>query len=150
MNSAANQRDRGAAEALGLVIMFPVMLLLAVLVMSIGRNIDSTAQARSAAEAAAQAAALQRSESAGHAAMGDVVNRMLGASTSCVDHESALTWSAPVGGAPGRATVTVSCVRPADGLEMLELADARYTVIAIASIDPLRAISELGSGTRSP
>lgn len=143
-------RDRGAAEALGLVIMFPVMVLMAILIVAIGRGIEATAQARSTAEAAAQAAALQRSAPAGEAAMLDVVERMLGASTTCVDNESHLAWAAPVGGEPGRATVTVTCTRPGDGLEPLELSDARFTVTAIASIDPLRASGERATGLGLP
>ena len=52
--------DRGAADALGLVLIAPVMVGLAILVVSLGRGVDSQAQARSAAEAAAQAAVLER------------------------------------------------------------------------------------------
>ncbi len=131
--------DAGVAEALGLVIIFPVMLLLAILVVAIGRDIDATAQARSAAQAGAQAAALQRSPAAGDRAMHDVVDRMLDSSTSCVDSVALLTWAVPLGAVPGRATVTLTCTRPGAGLERLNRSDLRFTVTAIASIDPLRA-----------
>ena len=131
--------DAGVAEALGLVIIFPVMLLLAILVVAIGRDIDATAQARSAAQAGAQAAALQRSSAAGNRAMRDVVDRMLVSSTSCVDSVALLTWTVPLGAAPGRATVSVTCTRPGAGLERLNRSDRQFTVTAIASIDALRA-----------
>jgi Flp pilus assembly protein TadG len=134
------------AEALGLVMIFPVMLLLAILVVAIGRDIDATAQARSAAQAGAQAAALQRSPGAADRAMRDVLDRMLLASTSCVDDDAFLTWALPVGATAGRATVTLTCTRPGAGLELLNRSDRAFTVTAIASIDPLRAtaIDELG------
>jgi Flp pilus assembly protein TadG len=131
--------DVGAAEALGLVIIFPVMLLLAVLVVAIGRDIDATAQARSAAQAGAQAAALQRSPATGERAMRDVVGRMLDTSTSCIDSTTSLAWAVPVGVTPGTATVVLTCTRPGAGLQRLNRSDQTFSVTAIASIDPLRA-----------
>ena len=58
------RRDRGAADALALVLIAPAVIGLAVLVVMLGRSVDSRAQAQSAAEAAAQAAALERSPGA--------------------------------------------------------------------------------------
>ena len=54
-------RDRGAAEALGLVLIAPVAIGLALLVVFLSRQVDARAQVRTAAESAAQAAAQERS-----------------------------------------------------------------------------------------
>ncbi len=143
IGTGTRPRDRGAAEALGLVMIFPVMVLFMLLVVSIGRRIDSTAQARSAAEAAAQAAALQRSRAAGERAMRDVIALMLDASRSCVEPLAELDWSYPVAGQAGRASVTLTCTRPADGLELVKAADEVFAVHAVAAIDPLRATADL-------
>ena len=82
------RRDRGAADALALVLIAPAVIGLAVLVVMLGRSVDSRAQAQSAAEAAAQAAALERSPAAADAAARRVAEAML------VDHDSCST---PVG-----------------------------------------------------
>lgn len=52
--------DRGASEAVAMIAMAPVVVAFVVLVFFLGRQVDSRAAVRSAAEAAAQSAALQR------------------------------------------------------------------------------------------
>lgn len=131
------------------MILFPVIVSLAVLVVAMGRDIDATAQARSAAQAGAQAAALQRSPAAGERAMDDVVGRMLDSSTTCTNSVAALAWQHPADGAAGRATVSLTCTRPGRGLESLDIADTVFTVSAIAAIDPLRA-SDASAGDPTP
>ncbi|MEJ7800867.1 MAG: hypothetical protein WKF60_10115, partial [Ilumatobacter sp.] len=72
-------RDRGAADALGLVVLVAPMMLFAVLVFFLGRGIDVNAQLRAAAEASAQAAALERdpisARAAAHAAATAMLDR---------------------------------------------------------------------------
>jgi len=78
------ERDRGAAEALGLVVLGPIMVGLAVLVMWSGRSVDLRAQLRTAAEAAAQSAALEVGSGAMRVAATETVQTMLGgATTAC-------------------------------------------------------------------
>jgi hypothetical protein len=61
-------RDLGGADALGLVLMFPVMLGLAVLILFLGRQVDTRSQIQAAADAAAQSAVLQRGPDAARGA----------------------------------------------------------------------------------
>ena len=53
-------RNRRSGGTLGLVVIFPAMLGLALLVLFLGRQVDTRSQVQAAADAAAQAAALQR------------------------------------------------------------------------------------------
>ena len=75
--------DRGAAEALGLVLVAPVAIGLALLVVFLSRQVDSRAQVRTAAESAAQAAAQERSPAAAVAAARQVVDAMLTDPDTC-------------------------------------------------------------------
>jgi len=60
--------DRGEANALGLVLIAPVAIALAVLVLWTGRKVDTDAQVQAASSAAAESAAQQRNASSAVAA----------------------------------------------------------------------------------
>lgn len=135
-------RDRGAADALGLVLIAPAILALALLVISLGRGVDAKAQVRSAAEAGAQAAALERDPAAAGAAARRAVDAMLADSSNCDDPsvETAYppTPPAAAGVEVGIVRVTVSCEVSARGVEVISQ-PYEESVTAIATIDFFRA-----------
>jgi len=139
---SSSPRDRGAAEALGLVLVAPVAIGLALLVVFLSRQVDSRAQVRTAAESAAQAAAQERSPDAATAAARQVVDAMLIDPDTCASPTAAVdvTQFAP----GGLVAVTVSCSVSARGIELVAPADPqsagrRFTVTASATIDRYRA-----------
>lgn len=77
------RRDRGVANALGLVLIAPASIGLALLVVTLGRAVDTDAQLRTAAEAAAQAAALERDVSSAGAAAQRLVDDMFADDSIC-------------------------------------------------------------------
>lgn len=134
-------RDRGAAEALGLVLLAPAVIGLAVLVVSLGRRVESEAQLRTAAEAAAQAAALERTHSSGRAAAERLAREMLVNDKTCAD----LTVSVPddpgrgVGMGSGLIEVTITCTQGNDGLRSVQPAPVVRSASAYATVDRFRA-----------
>jgi Flp pilus assembly protein TadG len=135
-------RDRGAADALGLVLIAPAILALALLVISLGRGVDAKAQIRSAAESAAQAAALERDPSAAGEAARRAAESMLADSSTC-DEPTVVTVYPPTPPAGaivnvGVVRVTVTCRVSARGVEAIR---QPYTesATAVATIDFFRA-----------
>jgi Flp pilus assembly protein TadG len=133
--------DRGAVDVLGVVLLAPVMLAFAVVVVFLGRQVDSQAQVRSMAETAAQAAALQRSPAAAVAAARSVV------AASAIDADTCATPTVEVDTsrfAPGGSvSVIVGCSVSGRGLELLDghsagSVRAVFTARATATIDPFR------------
>jgi len=141
VNARRADRDRGAAEALGLVLLAPAVIGLALLVVSLGRRVESEAQVRTAAEAAAQAAALERTHAAGALAAERVAREMLVNDKTCDD----LTVSVPnepgrgVGMRAGLIEVTVRCTQGNDGLEVVQPNDVVQAATAFATVDRFRA-----------
>ena len=135
------RRDRGAADALGLVLIAPAVIGLALLVVALGRGVDARAQTRSAAESAAQAAALERSPGAAEAAARRVAAAML------VDHDTCAHPSVSVDttefGPGGAVRVTVECHASSRGIEAVQGADRRSAATAVAHIDDFR-VAEVG------
>lgn len=135
-------RDRGAADALGLVLIAPAILALALLVISLGRGVDATAQIRSAAESAAQAAALERDPSAAGEAARRAAESMLADSSTC-DRPTVVTVYPPT--PPAGATVNVGVVRVTVTCRVsdrgVEVIRQPYdeSVTAVATIDYFRA-----------
>jgi Flp pilus assembly protein TadG len=136
------RRDRGAAEALGLVLIAPVAIGLALLVVFLSRQVDARAQVRTAAESAAQAAAQERSLAAADAAARQLVAAMLTDPDTCMSPSAVVdvTQFAP----GGLVAVTVSCSVSARGIDVIAPADPqsdqrRFTVTASATIDRYRA-----------
>jgi hypothetical protein len=147
------KRDRttrpraGAADALGLVLIAPVAIGLAVLVIALGRGVDARAQVRSAAAAGAQAAALERSPADAERAARGVVRAMLVDADACASPDVAVEYpnvplpgSGPAGGtAFGTVRVTVRCSVSDRGLELAGVGTDDEVFTASATIDLFRA-----------
>jgi hypothetical protein len=137
-NEAA-QRDRGAADVLGVVLLAPAMVAFAVLVVFLGRQVDSQAQVRSMAETAAQAAALERSPAAAVAAAQAVVVGSALDPDTCSSPAVEVDISRFVPG--GSVSVTVRCAVSGRGLELLGTPatdGAAFSARATATLDPFR------------
>lgn len=134
--------DRGNGEVLGLVLLFPVMIGLAMLVVWLGRKVDAGAQVRAASEAAAQAAARQRTPAAGVRAAQQTVAGMLSSGT-CAGVAGVSINTA--GWRPGgQVQVTVTCTPRRADLAPLQAAPRTLRATATATIDQYRA--SVGSG----
>ncbi len=118
------------------MLFFPAMLGLALMVVWLGRKVDAGAQVRAASEAAAQAAARQRTPVAGLAAARRTAAAVLSTGT-CAGGSSvsiAGDWS------PGAAvTVTVTCTPRRADLGLLAPNPVTLRATATATIDPYRA-----------
>ena len=133
-------RDRGAADALALVLIAPAVIGLALLVVMLGRSVDARAQAQSAAEAAAQAAALERSPDAAEAAADRVAAAML------VDHDSCAAPAVRVDTTSfrpgGEVRVAIECHAATRGIEAVQRSSRTFVAEAVAHIDEFRAAEE--------
>jgi len=137
------QRDRGAADALGLVLIAPAVIGLAILVVALGRGVDARAQVRSAAEASAQAAALERDAGSATAAANRVAQAMLVDSDTCSNPAVRVVYPQP--GSPaagisfGLVEVTIKCEVSDRGIEVVQSGARDEEVTAVASVDFFRA-----------
>lgn len=134
--------DRGAADALGLVLIAPAILGLALLVVALGRGVDARAQVRSAAESGAQAAALERNASEASVAARRAVEAMLADSANC-DDPNVVTVYPPIpppgsGVDAGVVRVTVTCEVSDRGVEVIT-DPYDESVTAVATVDFFRA-----------
>lgn len=136
------RRDRGAADAIGLVIMVVPMFAFAILVFYVGHNIDAQAQLRAATESAAQAAALERNTTAGAAAARTAFDAMVG-SDRCPEREVVVSYRDGEGAVAARLVeVAVTCDVPNDGFVGLDLEDGTnqgLVFTAVATVDYFRA-----------
>ncbi len=135
------RRDRGAAEAYGLVLLAPAVIGLALLVVSLGRSVESEAQVRTAAEAAAQAGALERTHRAARSAAERVAAEMLVDDATCSDRVVSVP-NAPdrgVGMSAGMIEVTISCTVSDDGVDEVQESDIVRSATAYATVDQFRA-----------
>ncbi len=133
--------ERGSSDALGLALLTPAAIGLALVIVFLGRGVDSRATVQSAAESAAQAAAQERSVPAAIAAAEEVGRAMLVDPTSCASPQVSVDASEFRPG--GQVVVTVSCTVSADGLELIDPpSTGPTTATAFATIDPLRATEE--------
>jgi hypothetical protein len=136
-------RDRGAADALGLVLIAPAVIGLAVLVVALGRGVDARAQVRSAAEASAQAAALERDAGSASIAANQVAGAMLVDSDACSDPSVSVVYPRPGGPASGISVglveVTIRCNVSDRGIGVVQSGSREQVVTAVASIDFFRA-----------
>lgn len=131
--------DRGSSDALGLALLAPAAIGLAVVILFLGRGVDGRATVQSAAESAAQAAAQERSIGAARAAAEAIGAAMLVDHTTC---SSPSVEMVPIDFRPGgRLAVTVSCTVSTAGLELIRPpAPAATTATAYATIDPHRGV----------
>lgn len=131
--------DRGAADALGVALLAPAAVGLALVVLFLSRQVDSRATAQSAAESAAQAAAQERTPAAAIAAAQSVGQAMLVDDATCaapsvsVDVSSFLDEVAPM------VSVSVSCTASVVGLESTGAEPSTHLYTAHATLDPFRA-----------
>lgn len=133
--------DDGSSDALGLALLTPAAIGLAVVILFLGRGVDSRATVQSAAESAAQAAAQERSTAAAVAAAEAVGRAMLVDPTSCASPRLSVDVTDFRPG--GQVAVTVSCTVSTDGLELIDPpSGGTNTATAFAAIDPLRATED--------
>ena len=132
-----NERDRGAADALALVLIAPAVIGLALLVVMLGRSVDGRAQAQSAAEAAAQAAALERSPGAARVAAERVATAMLVEPDSCANPVVRVDTSAFRPG--GEVRVSVECHAVTRGIKAVQRSTRSFVAQAVAHVDEFRA-----------
>ncbi len=131
-------RDLGSADALGLALLAPAAIGLALVIVFLGRGVDSRATVQSAAEAAAQAAARERSPAAAVVAAERVGAAMLVDRSSCASPTVLVDTSTFAPG--GRVAVTISCTVSTDDLALIDPpTGGATTATAFALIDPLRA-----------
>jgi hypothetical protein len=134
----AARRDLGSAEVLGVVLLAPAAMGLALLVVFIGRHVDARAQVQSAAESAAQAAALQTTSTGAHAAAARIATAMLLDPDTCPAPRTDVDLSRFHPG--GDVAVTVTCTVSARGVEVLTPPVRSVTATAWAEVDPYRSM----------
>jgi hypothetical protein len=132
------RRDRGEANALGLVLIAPVAVALAVLILWIGRKVDADAQVQAASSAAAQAAARQRSPAAAVAAAQSTALLMLTDVKACSGGPK-VSIDASLFRAGGEVTVVVACSPQRSDLLVAGPAPATFSASSTASIDTYRS-----------
>jgi hypothetical protein len=142
--TADRTRDRGAADALGLVLIAPAVIGLAILVVAFGRGVDAAAQVRSAAEASAQAAALERDPSSASVAANRVARAMLTDADTCSNPSVTVRYPSAASGGSGLSfglvEVTIDCEVLDRGIEIV-LSGARHEAVkAVAAVDFCRAV----------
>jgi Flp pilus assembly protein TadG len=131
-----SERDRGAADALALVLIAPAVIGLALLVVALGRGVAARAQTQSAAEAAAQAAALERSAGAAELAARAVVSAMLVDGDTCARPKVLVDTSRFAPG--GEVRVTIECRATDRAIEAVQHGDRIVSSVAVAHIDQFR------------
>jgi Flp pilus assembly protein TadG len=131
-------RDRGEANALGLVLIAPVAIALAILILWIGRKVDTDAQVQAASSAAAQAAARQRNPLAAVAAAQSTATLMLTDLQAC-SGGPAVSIDASQFRAGGEVTVVVTCSPERSDLALSGPDSATFSASSTALIDPYRA-----------
>lgn len=135
------RRDRSAADALGLVLVAPAVVGLAILVLALGRSVDARAQVRTAAEAAAQAAALERNATDAARAGTAVAEAMLTDRDGCADPRVDVAYPSTTGGpsTEGIVAVTVTCTVSDRGIAVVRPGQRAERATAYATLDPFRA-----------
>ena len=131
--------DLGEANALGLVLIAPVAIALAVLILWIGRKVDTDAQVQAASAAAAQSAARQRTPVAAIAAARSTAALMLADVKECFEGP-AISIDASQFHAGGAVTVTVACSPQRSDLLLSAPQSAKFVASSTASIDAYRSV----------
>lgn len=132
--------ESGSADAVGMALIAPAMVGLALVIMFLGRGVDGRATVHGAAESAAQAAARERSPAAALRAARRVGSAMLVDDQSCASPLFDVDVS---GFAPGGiVAVTVSCTSSTAGLELVAGTGHTYSATAHATIDRFRGAGD--------
>lgn len=132
--------DRGVADALSLVLIAPFAVGLAILVVVLGQRVESEAQLRTAAEAAAQAAALERTGDDAQRAAEAVARAMLD-DGSCYDLVVApprLDIEQAIGTTIGTWSVTITCTLRHDDVGDVVGRPVVLSATAHATVDMFR------------
>ncbi len=133
-----NTRDRGEANALGLVLIAPLAVALAIVVLWTGRKVSTDAQVQAASSAAAQAAARQRSPAAAVAAAQATAAAMLTDVKACAGGPT-ISIDAVNFRPGGNVTVVVTCAPQHRDLLLSGAAAATFAASSTASIDTYRS-----------
>jgi len=128
----------GSADVLGVVLVAPVLIAMAVLVMYLGRQVDAQAQVRAAAGAAAHAGAAERSPQTAQHRAHSIVAAALAQSDSCETHDVVVDTSQFAPG--GWLSVTVACDMTVRGLELISPPQWRLSATVQVGIDRYREL----------
>ena len=131
-------RDRGAAEALGLVLMFPAMMGLAVLVLFLGRQVEAKSQVQAASDAAVVAASRQRTPQAAVAAARQAASALLADADAC-SGTTDVRIDATAWAAGGSVTAVVTCSPRLDDLQLIRPPARTFSASSTSLIDPYRS-----------
>ena len=134
----SEHEDSGAAEVIAAIMIAPVVVGFAVLVFFLGRQVDSRASVRTAADSAAQAAARQREPAAADTAARQTAIDMLSSSPTCTGGPTVLVDLSDF--RPGGiVTVDITCATGRDDLAAVAAPSRTFTGHAAAVIDTYRA-----------
>jgi hypothetical protein len=136
--------NRGATEMLGLVLMAPVLMAAAFVLLWLSRQVDTQAQVHTAAEAAAQAAALQRSPDAAREIAESMVAEMLDHPEGCQPIRVQVDLRAF--GPGGEVTVAIDCEIAVSGLQWVSGKGARFAAQSTVGIDHFKQIDVAQGG----
>ena len=135
--SHSGRGDHGSSDALGLALIAPAALGMAIVILFLGRGVDSRATVQVAAESGAQAAAQERTTAGAITAGRSAARAMLIDEQTCSNPSVSVDISAFQPG--GEVAVTVTCSVSTAGLELIRPQAQTQTATAFATIDPLRA-----------
>ena len=131
--------DRGSSDALGLALIAPAAIGLALVILLVSRGVDSRATTQNAAEVVAQAAARERNLAAAEAAGERVAASLLTDDATCASPVVSIT--APPAFEPGGTIVAVvTCATSTAGLELIGAEGGSATSTASAVIDTFRGV----------
>jgi Flp pilus assembly protein TadG len=133
--------ESGATDALGIALLAPAMIGLALVIVFLGRSVDGRATVHGAAESAAQAAARERTPAGAVAAARRVGSTMLVDDRSCAAPLVAVDVSDFRPG--GVVAVTVRCSTSTAGVEVVApRRTMRSSATAYAVVDRFRRVGE--------
>ena len=136
--AVSDSSDRGEANALGLVLIAPLAIALAIVVLWTGRKVDTDAQVQAASSAAAQSAAHQRDASAAVRAAQATADAMLVDVVACAGGPS-VSIAAANFRPGGDVTVAVSCSPARADLALSGAPSTTFRASSTASIDVYRS-----------
>lgn len=130
--------ESGAADLIAVIVLAPAIIGFAALLIWLGRQVDTSAQVRTAAAAAAQAAVLERSADAAQGRARQVAATILSSPRQCAHHEVAISLGEF---RPGdEVTVRVDCEMSSEGLGLIGPPTVRFGASSTARLDRYRAI----------
>ena len=135
--------ERGSSDVVGLVLLAPAAIGLALVLLFLSRQVDGRATAQSAAEAAAQAAAQERTPADAVRAAQTVGAAMLVDESTCASPTVSVDVSRFGEATSGVVAVEVRCTTSTAGLESIGAPSGRtYAATAYATVDPFRGTDD--------